>query len=149
MKEASQIGDIIIPHSIAFSFDAPGWKVLGISVALILLSIGWWMYRQHRKSQYRRDALNLLKKDAITAIEIDHILRRVANTAYLKEDPAALYGKNWYQFLDQKTKQPIPHRDETEKFEKLIYGNTVNSTDERGIQNFIEFARFWVRKHAV
>jgi hypothetical protein len=102
----NQIGQLMEPDPIAFSFGAPGWYIL---LAILLLSLLIYLlvwYIRYRKNAYRREAVqNLfsLKESNIDIHDFKYqlikILKRVAITSFGRDEVAHLKGLDWLNFI--------------------------------------------------
>ena len=105
------IGELIEPSPVSFSFNAPGWYLLLMLFALLLLIAGIRQIIRYRKNKYRREAIALLQTMAQSHSPNAHklfktleILKRVAIISYGREEQAALNGHSWLAFLGRKNK---------------------------------------------
>jgi hypothetical protein len=87
---------------------APGWWVLAILLAILLVSGTLWLRRRYLARRFRRQALLELEHitdryknnyDRLVA-ETGIWLRRVALQRYPQEEVASLSGSAWLEFLD-------------------------------------------------
>jgi len=106
----SDLRDIVEPATVGWWPLAPGMVLL---IMLLMLWMGtacilwWWRWQQNA---YRREAVGELAaiKDRIRSEqnrtqglrELSSLLKRVALAAYPRAKVAALYGKDWIDFLD-------------------------------------------------
>ena len=100
---------LVMPEPVAWLPQTPGWWiVLGWLLAVLLL-LAWQFARRRQRNRYRRDALTELRSIAAqtelgpaeSAQHIAALLKRTALAAYPREDVAALYGRDWAQFLKE------------------------------------------------
>jgi len=150
-----QINSIIEPNAIPFSFDAPGWTVVGIVLLLTLLFILIKIYISYRKNTYRRLAIIHLNaighKDELSlqqkAMAINTCIKQVAILKYKREQTALLDGLEWYTFLNTKMKKSVFTKDIFSIIQEGLYNETVLSND--GINQFINESKTWINKHVV
>jgi hypothetical protein len=99
--------ELVMPEPVAWLPQTPGWWiVLGWLIAVLFL-LAWQFARRRRRNRYRRDALAELRSIAAqpelgpeeSAQHVAALLKRTALAAYSREDVAALYGRDWAQFL--------------------------------------------------
>ena len=100
---------LVMPEPVAWLPQTPGWWiVLGWLLAVLLL-LAWQFAKRRRRNRYRRDALAELRsisaqpelRPAESAQRIAALLKQTALAAYPREDVAALYGRDWAQFLKE------------------------------------------------
>ena len=98
---------LVMPGPVAWLPQTPGWWiVLGWLLAVLLL-LAWQFAKRRQRNRYRRDALTELRSIAAqtelgpgeSAQRIAVLLKRTALAAYPRKDVAALYGRDWAQFL--------------------------------------------------
>ena len=106
-----RLHDIVMPPPSAWWPPAPAWSwILGIVLVLLLaLVVRSFLLWQHNR--YRREALTELRRHesslndparrAETLSAIAELLKRVALTAFPREQVAALTGPAWFSFLDK------------------------------------------------
>jgi len=100
---------LVMPGPVAWLPQTPGWWiVLGWLLAVLLL-LAWQFAKRRQRNRYRRDALTELRSIAAqtelgpgeSAQRIAVLLKRTALAAYPRKDVAALYGRDWAQFLKE------------------------------------------------
>lgn len=109
-NQALQLRDIHLPDSVSWWPLAPGYWIILIIIALLVVSA--WLFRrwQHQQKlkqviqvEFRRierdyqqsnDALRLTK-------ELSVLLRRVSLACFPESDCESLVGERWLTFLDQ------------------------------------------------
>lgn len=88
---------------------APGWWVLAVLLAVLLIVSTLWLLRRYRAQRIRRRIMEEL--DALTAnnagenseeflTHLSVLLRRIALRRYSRERVASLTGGDWLRFLD-------------------------------------------------
>ena len=152
--ENQDLGPILEPEPIKFSFDTPGWYILGILVlvAILVLTIRW--IKHYRKNAYRRSAIKKLNliNPSTSKIELGQqflellvILKLAALKAYGRKDVATLYGKPWLIFLETKGKN-TPFSSFESTVSKAIYENT--SPNAKELNEFKNLSKKWIQTHA-
>lgn len=153
MKEAlhysSDIGQIIEPNAISYSFNTPGWYMLAGLVLLSLLIWGGIRWRIYAKNAYRREALQMINSIAEQQhtdpyYAINRVLKIMCIQLFGRREVAALYGKEWFSFLLSKTTaEQQTEIYPVESFSKAIY----NPRPKEDAQAFNDFATFWILNH--
>ena len=112
LQDSPAIGDVLEPENLPFTFDTLGWKILLSLAFVLLLIIIYKRVNSYRKDKYRRSAIKSLQslqyeksKSQKKVIQLNVILKQVALKAYGRDHVAALYGKEWFSFLDSKVKK--------------------------------------------
>ncbi len=110
-QDLNGLHDITLPEPVSWMPQTTGWLVLlGLIVAL-----GAWLafakYRRHKANRYRRLALLELAEIAAAFDERDTraksvvqsriLIKRVALSAWPREEVASLTGDAWLEFLDR------------------------------------------------
>ncbi|NLR91947.1 DUF4381 domain-containing protein [Flammeovirga agarivorans] len=149
------IGTVIPPPSVQFSFDTLGWKVVGGIILLLIVLLIWKLWKHHTKNLYRKEALQLLYKidqnqaSPNNVYEIDKLLRITAYTAYHENRIKQLEGKEWKLFLDQKIKRDVLKDDKFLMLQQFIFSEKLNPETKENFKDYYQYAEFWIRKHAL
>ncbi|AZQ61155.1 DUF4381 domain-containing protein [Flammeovirga pectinis] len=152
----NNIGKVIPPAPIAFTFDAIGWFVLlGIIVLfLIFLSLAIWRYKE--KNKYREEALSLLhtidssEPTSENVYAIDKILRRTAFTAFQDQQVKQLMQLDWKNYLDKKIKKNDLNDVDFLTVNQLVFSSSKNSIELKSkYKKYYKYAEAWIRKHAL
>ena len=107
------LGPIWEPDPVKFSFETPGWYVVGILIFLTCCYLILRRIRHYRQNAYRREAIKELTQINqsnsnnelhLQLSELLVILKMVAFKAYGRKNVATLYGKPWLLFLESKAK---------------------------------------------
>lgn len=102
----TRFGDPIESPSIGFSFDAPGWQL--VFVLLALLAIAFVLYRlyKYNKNKYRRDAIKAittLQAENPTSSELVQFVNGLVKRILLRDSErtafAHLTGERWFEYL--------------------------------------------------
>lgn len=152
--ERQDIGPVLEPDPIQFSFDTPGWYFLGILLILSILLLSMRRMNQYRKNAYRREAIKELNQ--IITSDSAHesgsqlsqllvILKTVALNAYGRNNVAPLDGKTWLVFLESKAEN-TPFS----KFETIISNSIYKNqtTDSKDLNELKKVAKKWIQTHA-
>ena len=109
-EQALQLHDIQLPAAASWWPPAPGWWVLTVLLLLIIvwLTRKFWRWQQtHRWRRHLQQQFNQQLPDPLSASDVDFAnclstqLKRLVLTLYIEEQPAALYGQAWIDFLQQ------------------------------------------------
>ncbi len=137
-----QLHDILVPASVPWWPPAPGWYVV-LGIVLVLMVILLIRALRHRlRNAYRHEALAALRMSRLSAVELATLLKRVALTAYPREQVASLTGQAWLDWLAQTSGLPIPSG-VADTLTSGVY-STVNTRDTDALSEFV--AR-WIRCH--
>lgn len=152
--ESMELGPLKEPEAFGFSFQAPGWYILG---ALLLLMVLYYMgsaIRKYLKNTYRREALkNLLiiesgyqqhnqvayLKDAMI------LLKLVAMKAFGREMVAQLHGDQWLRFLEDRGKE-TPFTKYAVPISAALYQSSDVETEQ--IVTILNLCKGWIKTHA-
>ena len=98
------LNDIVVPAPVAWWPPAPGWYALAGILLLVLLWLGFRGLRSWQQNRYRRAALRVLAGIAASgpaeAAALPDLLKRVALSAWPRDQIAGLVGSEWHRFLD-------------------------------------------------
>lgn len=153
LKLAAQLKDIHLPAEPGFWPLAFGWWIL---LALIILSVVvlFWLLRRYKKGAARREALLQLQQIEEIYIsdkdgekyysDISKLLRRVAITAFSREQCAGLSGESWLGFL--RSHAPDGGFDDTAGRDLIQarFKNHSSQPDTTAINSLVES---WIRRN--
>lgn len=156
-NQTTDIGTIIEPEPIGFSFDAPGWAILAGILLIILLVVAIKRYINYRNNLYRREAessLNQLAAENLPKVQliykINELLKRVAIISYGRESVASLYGEPWLNFLEEKVSQkPVFPNEVRRIFSSELYRGSRAKVDENELEEMKNSSINWIKKHHV
>ncbi len=156
-EQTINIGTLIEPTPIGFSFDAPGWMILLGIIILILIVIAYKKYQEYQKNKYRRFAASTIESLTLSELTIEEIvfkiseiLKRVSITSYGRKEIASLNGKEWLHYMNQKGEnKPFFQENSKKTLTSLLYQgkNAQISNDE--IQDYKKESLNWIKKHRV
>ncbi|MEI6865920.1 DUF4381 domain-containing protein [Flavicella sp.] len=148
------LGPLIEPDAVPFSFDAIGWK---FCVSIILISILVLLVLQvvkYRKNSYRREVIkklnnfdrleSFLKNNEVVNFS-NYLLKRTAIQVYGREKVASLYGLEWLNFLDSKSKYTTFYTCVL-VFDKSSYG--TGEIDKKERAKIVDLTVKWINTHA-
>lgn len=154
-EKTLQLGDIKEPDPIPYSYDTLGWKIVFALLVLVLLFGLYKWYMAYKKKQYLRDAVQHIQSlstqpDLSLAQYINAILitlKRTAMQTFGRNEVAALHGKDWLQFLDDKVKQSNFSADETAILQ-AVYKDSVDADSSFNKEQFTNKSIHWITHHA-
>jgi hypothetical protein len=150
------IDEIILPDTIAWWPIAPGWQVLGVIAALLLVVKASRLARRWWHNRYRREVLRQLTsvqtqadnrlQDVLAALP--YYMKVTALHAYPRKDVASLSGENWLLFLDSHYSGPPFSGGIGEKLLAVAYlpPRQWQLTEQESYE-LIEMSRRWIAKH--
>ena len=144
------LNDIVAPAPVAWWPPAPGWYALAV---LLLLLLTWWGFRGLRSWQqgrYRREALQSLKgiseSGPLAAAALPDLLKRVALSAWPRDEIAGLVGPEWHRFLDHAAGSERFEGEAGRRLEQAAYApGKLSGEDFRGLCADVDW---WIRHHA-
>lgn len=152
--------DIVMPGVVSWWPVASGWYVLS---SLVLITVAWFGYSSLKdwvNNRYRRTALNELRLLA-TGIcnegehdsslrQIPVLLKRAALTAYPRRQVASLSGKNWYDFLNSKVKEPVFTESVIAVLDLVSYSKgDLETLDPGASKALLNASKYWLQNHQV
>ena len=154
LAKAQELGPLLEPDPIKFSYDTPGWYFLGILTIVVLSLAALVWIRRYRKNTYRREAINEINQLNISSsqreilqrlTELLTILKLVALKTYGRKEVAALHGKPWLLFLDSKTKN-ISFSEFEPVISKATYQSIPLNMEE--LEALKKLSKKWIQNHA-
>jgi cbb3-type cytochrome oxidase subunit 3 len=155
-----KLHEILLPEPVSWMPQTIGWYVV---FGLVLLVVGWWVYRSLRrfqKNRYRRLALAELavierelqqpERRGKALAEIPFLLKWTALAAFPRIDVAGLSGERWLAFLDK----TMGGKGFTEGvgclLPELAYGLALRIADisDETIYKLLHLVRRWIKMHA-
>lgn len=147
------LGPLLEPNAVSFSFDTLGWKVSLVCVIAVMLSIVFFQMRLYFKNKYRRMAIyDLLLRIESPNLENYHkvnyanlILKKVAIQVYGREKVAKMFGEQWLQYLDSKCE-----KSELSEL-KIVFENSSYNLKQISDSEFdlvLERTKKWIHQHA-
>lgn len=149
-----ELGPLYEPEAVGFSFHSPGWYILAAFLLLFALYhfIKW--LKTYIKNAYRREALkNLLvieaglgQKENETSLRSTLVLlKNVAMQTFGREYVAALYGKDWLIFLEEKGSD-TPFQKYASSISAALYRSEKPKAEQ--VKEIIALSKRWIRNHA-
>jgi Domain of unknown function (DUF4381) len=155
-----RLHDIVAPPSVPWWPPAPGWYgiatvILVLLLVFILRSIIHW-----QRNRYRREALaefarqekflgDPFRRSAALAA-LAELLKRVALTAFPREQVAALTGPAWFDFLDRTGSTTMFASDAGPILARATYDPlAATRLEEQEIRETAALVRHWIVYHEV
>lgn len=143
----AQLQDIDTPPVAGPWPPAPGWWLLAALIIGLLVLGGIWLWRWHRRTAPRRDALARLDRLGIAPEQagtewyaaLNRLLKQAAIHLYPEQNPEALSGRGWQDFLARTSDMP------PEQWQPLVeacYRPNVGITPPQAQ----ELASRWIRR---
>ncbi|MCG2461708.1 DUF4381 domain-containing protein [Flavobacteriaceae bacterium F89] len=154
-SEDVQLDDIMEPPPIPFSFDTVGWKVVFSLLGLVLLYIAYKIYLRYKSQQYRRDAVSAIEgmgkdsdmPDSTFVSKVLFLIKQTALRSYNRIDVAALNGKEWLLFLDQRV-SGVNFIKYKEAITSAAYKDELDPDAKFDKGDFARMSIKWIEKHA-
>ena len=153
---SNSIGELMEPEPIGFSFGAPGWTILLMVFIAVLLMYGLWEFYQYKKNKYRRLAIEELSlidlmqgESGFIVLSIVSLLKRLALTAYGREEVASVYGKQFVSFLQTKVRGKSFSGDSEQIFIKHLYQGDKTIIPLDKLKLFYNESSNWIKQHHV
>ena len=152
-KYSSSFGNLIEPESVSYSFNTPGWYIVFGLILLAIIIIAFIRFRKYKKNAYRREAIIEIEKitkienRSESILELNSLLKVVAIQIYGRTKVAALYGKQWLEFMANSIKKTenIPTNN-FDDFAKALYNKDFILNDNQ-YNSLVAFAILWVNNH--
>lgn len=143
-----RLHDLIVPPPVSWWPPAPGWVVIGVLLALVLV---YWLIRGVRLWQsncYRREALEQLKSAHSSGEELATLIKRVALSVYPRARVASLTGEQWLTFLDQTGRTDAFTKGSGRWIARLAYEpQLIASLPDAERRGLIAAIREWITRH--
>lgn len=136
-----EIGQIIEPQPVAFSFESPGWTYLmWLIVCVLMLVLLWWGVRYYQNRFRRQAAMDIAQAETIYRVNV--ILKSMALRTFEREDVASLSGKKWIDFLCQ----AVDNRqfDQGQLLKVLERSWQSTTSDDRDLETYKQFSTHWI-----
>ncbi|MCO4822637.1 MAG: DUF4381 domain-containing protein [Flavobacteriaceae bacterium] len=150
-----ELGAILEPEPISFSFNTIGWKILLVLLIFLIIYVGYRIFVTYRNNKYKRSAVAeieaLVKNNEqplnsfITRVLI--VLKQTALQSYTRVEVASLQGDEWLSFLDEKVPGSnfIAYKS---AITDAIYSKTLLTKAYFNKEEFSQLTIKWIKKHA-
>jgi hypothetical protein len=144
------LNDIVAPGPVPWWPPAPGWYVVLLVLAGLLLwglfrFVRWW-----RRNGYRREALRELKEirsaGTVKADRLPVLLKRAALSAWPRAEVAALTGEEWHAFLDRTAETGRFCSGSGESLDRLAWASGSTLTNEE-FGRVLKDSAWWLKHH--
>ena len=135
------------PEPMAFTFETIGWKILALLILLTILALIYLFARNYWRNKYRRAAISRLNSAPAEAQLSTGLvlLKSTAMAVYGRETVATLNGREWFDFLDQKSKGKTRLTAFQEQIDNFIYREMHPSSSVQ--QQIIAQIKNWILSH--
>ncbi len=150
-----QLGQLIEPTPVRFSFAAPGWYVVGAAVLLCIIIFTIYKFIVYTKNKYRRSSLKWLneqektlspnKQYATLIYNANMLMKRIAILRYGREQVAALRSDEWFDFLNKKCKT-APFDENSQGLIDQLYKSAEKVT-QTDTNTFLRQVEIWIKTH--
>ncbi|QJE98832.1 DUF4381 domain-containing protein [Luteolibacter luteus] len=136
-----RLHDLVVPPPAPWWPLAPGWWILlGFIAALVL---GWLLksFIRWQKNRYRREALAMLQDTPVAGLSA--LVKRVALSAWPREEVADLTGPAWLRFLDRTGGMNLFVAGAGKPLENVAFDPAAKS-DDKALRRAV---KEWIVKH--
>ncbi|HGY54834.1 MAG TPA: DUF4381 domain-containing protein [Caldithrix abyssi] len=152
----SQLNDIVVPQPVSWTPQTIGWYFVFALLFLLLVWLGYRLYKARLSNRYRREALAQLElikqglsspalKDK-SASRIPELIKRTVLTWAPRDKIAPLYGREWLEFLDHTYRSGRFTSPAGELIEKLSYTD-LEQDETENLEQVIPLVADWIKKH--
>lgn len=153
--KALELGDVIEPSPVPFTFETLGWKIVFFLIAVLLVVLGYKIYQNYKKKQYLRDAIaeikTLKQQTDLSPVELINsilfVLKDTAMQSFGRKEVAGLYGSDWIHFLDSKVTTSQFKADESVILD-AVYKHELQQTSTFNKDQFTNKSIHWIQHHA-
>lgn len=140
-----ELRDIHLPNGVPFFPPAYGWWIiLAVVICSILLFKLFTILKRRSKKIYALKLLERINSNSIVpaAVEISEILRRIC--IYKYPQAAAIYDKEWIEFLNAHTKQTLGDKSASLLINAPYIAANSKEYTIHNINDLTEFAKIWI-----
>ena len=148
------LGPLMEPDPIPFSFSTPGWYVLGSLLLILVFYVAFKRIKKYNHNAYRRKALGQVNqllnsradlKDDERLSGLLAQLKIVAVQSYGRVQVASMNGDDWWLFLES-TGNNTPFS----QYKKVISDSVYKqiTPDSSSMTKISELTKRWIKTHA-
>ncbi len=151
-----QLGKLIEPKPVPFTFTTPGWYVVAGLIVLLLAGLVWLLIKQYQLNRYRKHALLLLadtekkytdqKAFDLLVYEVDLLIKRIAMSRYGRQNVSGLRDGQWTEFINRTWREKSFDAQDEVLLNQTIY-QTKQEVTANEAQAFTQKTRRWIKKH--
>jgi len=150
-----ELGAILEPDPIPFSFDTLGWEIVFIALGLLCLYAIYRLYVRYKSNQYKRNAITEIKEliknreqpENIFITKVLLVLKRTALQSFGRSEVASLQGDDWLSFLDKRASGVNFVRYKSDIM-NAIYRDTFDPETGFNKDEFSQMTLKWIKNHA-
>lgn len=152
-----ELGAILEPDPIPYSFNTLGWKIIFVLLVFLGLYVMYKLWVKYRNNQYKRDAkteiLALLKNTELPIpvfiSKVLFVLKQTALESYDRAEVAALQGDAWLLFLDKTAKvSGTNFMTYKNQIADALYRDAFDDSTNFDKNEFSQLTINWIKKHA-
>ncbi|MEJ1240242.1 DUF4381 domain-containing protein [Chryseolinea sp. T2] len=148
------IGTLIEPQPVQFTWGAPGWYVLAASLLLAIAGIVLMIIRHYRKNRYRREAIDWLarresemtgQRPDLIVYDATMLVKRIVMTRYGREHSATRKDE-WIAFLNEACKAQLFSTADGDWLTQTLYagGQDIRKED---VTSYLDKTKTWIKRH--
>jgi len=144
---------LIEPPPVHFSMQAPGWYVLEVLAALLMIITAILWIRHYLYNRYRRRGISYINRlqrrqagKVIIMYECIMLAKRIGMAVYGRTAVAGLSGKGWINFLNATAHKQLFPEEDAQSITNTIY-RAANHIPEEKINRFINHLKTWISQH--
>jgi len=147
------IGKLIEPAPVQFTWGAPGWYVLTGLLLLCLLAVVVLFVSYYRRNRYRREALSwlalreeqLMTAPSAVVYDATLLLKRIVMTRYGREH-ASVRGSDWIELLNRTSGSSVFSREDAAFITDALYVSGAKISDLEA-HAYLNKTRTWIKQH--
>ncbi len=151
-----QVGKLIEPIPVTFTFATPGWYVVGILLLLLLAGLIVLLIKYYQQNRYRKQALLLLlsTEKKYTDIQAFDLLvyeaymltKRIAMSLYGRQNVAGLRQSQWIEFINSTWRKKSFDANDEILLDQTIYQpeKLISADNALGFTNKV---KQWIKTH--
>ena len=148
------IGTLIEPQPVPFTWGAPGWYVLAAWLLIIIVGIILMIIRHYKKNRYRREAIDWLvrrekemtnQRPDLIVYDATMLVKRIVMTRYGREHTSTR-NEEWITFLNEACKTQLFTASDSEWLTQTLYapGSDLRTED---VASYLNKTKTWIKRH--